>query len=110
MILIAFMSTAAKCLKVHSSNLFYAGLRSDKTDSYIIKQNKHVLDNFPFTTFLSTPNLGPTKPPIKWIPEALSLGIKRPVREADHSPPSTVEVKNAWSYTSTPPTSSWRGA
>jgi len=25
------------------------------------------------------------------------------VREADHSPPSSVEVKNTWSYTSTPP-------
>jgi hypothetical protein len=23
--------------------------------------------------------------------------------EADHSPPSRAEVKNAWSYTSTPP-------
>jgi hypothetical protein len=29
-------------------------------------------------------------------------GIKRPGREADHSPPSSVEVENAWSYTSTP--------
>jgi hypothetical protein len=29
-------------------------------------------------------------------------GVKRPGREADHSPPSSVEVKNAWSYTSTP--------
>jgi hypothetical protein len=24
------------------------------------------------------------------------------VREVDHSPPSSAEVKNAWSYTSTP--------
>jgi hypothetical protein len=24
-------------------------------------------------------------------------------READHSPPSSAEVKNVWSYTSTPP-------
>jgi len=29
------------------------------------------------------------------------LGVKRPGREADHSPPSSVEV-NAWSYTATP--------
>jgi hypothetical protein len=36
-------------------------------------------------------------------PGALSLGLKRPGREADHSPPSSAEVKNAWSYTSTPP-------
>jgi len=30
-------------------------------------------------------------------------GIKRPGREADHSPPSRTEVKNLWSYISTPP-------
>jgi hypothetical protein len=34
---------------------------------------------------------------------AFSLGLKLPVRQADHSPPSSAEVKNAWSYTSTPP-------
>jgi hypothetical protein len=37
-----------------------------------------------------------------WIPGLLSLGVKRPEREADHSPPSSAEVKNAWIYTSTP--------
>jgi len=30
-------------------------------------------------------------------------GVKRPGREADHSPPYGDEFKNAWSYTSTPP-------
>jgi hypothetical protein len=34
---------------------------------------------------------------------ALSLGVKRPERKADHSPPSSAEVKNAWNYTSTLP-------
>jgi hypothetical protein len=34
----------------------------------------------------------------------LSLGIKRPGRKSDHSPPPTGEIKNAWSYTSTPQT------
>jgi hypothetical protein len=29
-------------------------------------------------------------------------GVKRPEREADQSLPSSAEVKNAWSYTSTP--------
>jgi hypothetical protein len=28
--------------------------------------------------------VGPTQPPIQWIPGALSLGVKRPGREADH--------------------------
>jgi hypothetical protein len=31
-----------------------------------------------------------------------SLGVKRLGREAAHSPPSSAEVKNAWSYNSTP--------
>jgi hypothetical protein len=30
-------------------------------------------------------------------------GVKRPGREADHSPPASVEVKKIWIYTSTPP-------
>jgi hypothetical protein len=38
--------------------------------------------------------LGPNQPPIKWVLEALSLGVKRQEREADHSPPSSVDVKN----------------
>jgi hypothetical protein len=33
---------------------------------------------------------------IKWFDK------KPPGREADHSSPSSAEVKNAWSYTSTP--------
>jgi hypothetical protein len=41
----------------------------------------------------SRPVLGPTQPPIQWVSGALSLGVKRPGREADHSPPSSAEVK-----------------
>jgi hypothetical protein len=47
--------------------------------------------------------LGPTQPHIQWVSGALTLGIKRPGREADHSPPSSSEIKIVWSYTSTPP-------
>jgi hypothetical protein len=57
---------------------------------------------FLFTTASRTA-LEPTQPPIQWVPGAFSLGIKRPGCEADHSPPSSAEVKNTWSYTSTPP-------
>jgi hypothetical protein len=53
-------------------------------------------------TTASGPALGHTQPPIQWVPAALSLGIKRPGSEADHSP-SITEVNNAWSCTSTPP-------
>jgi len=34
--------------------------------------------------------------------QALSVGVKWLGYENDHSPPSGAEVKNAWSYTSTP--------
>jgi len=44
----------------------------------------------------------PTQLPIQWVTEALSLGVKRMGRAADHSPPSSAEVKNVWIYTSTP--------
>jgi hypothetical protein len=65
--------------------------------------------NFLFTT-VSRKVLGPTEPSIECVPGALSLELKRAGREADHLPPPSAEVKNAWSYTSTPLMSSWRGA
>jgi hypothetical protein len=53
---------------------------------------------------LSSPAaLGPIRPHIQWLP-GLSPGVKRPRREADHSPTSSADVKNEWKYTSTPPT------
>jgi hypothetical protein len=61
-------------------------------------------------TTSSRPALGPTQPPIQWVPGTLSTAVKRPGREADHSPPPCTEFENAWSYTSTHNTSSWRGA
>jgi len=38
-------------------------------------------------------DLKPTQPNIEWITGGLSLWLKRPEREADHSPPPNVEVK-----------------
>jgi hypothetical protein len=46
----------------------------------------------------SKPGLGPTQPPIKFVPAFLRYGI-----EVDHLPPSSAEVKNEWSYTSASP-------
>jgi hypothetical protein len=51
---------------------------------------------------LSRPTLGPTQPPIEWVLRALSPGVKRPVREADHSPPSSAEVKKLYLYIQSP--------
>jgi len=44
-------------------------------------------------TAVSITALGPTQPPIQWVPGSLPLGVKRPGRQADHSPPSSAEVK-----------------
>jgi hypothetical protein len=52
---------------------------------------------FLFST-LASPALGPTQPPVP-----LSPGVKRSAREADHSTPTSAEVKKTWIYTSTPP-------
>jgi hypothetical protein len=51
---------------------------------------------------ISRPALGPTQPPIQWVTWALSAGIKWPMREADHSPPPSAEVKNEWSCCPSP--------
>jgi hypothetical protein len=58
----------------------------------------------------SRPALGPTQPPIQWVPGAVSPGAKRHLREADLSPPSSAEVKNSGAIISLHHMSSWRGA
>jgi hypothetical protein len=70
-------------------------------DSDTVLDSRRGLGIFLFTT-VSRTALGPTQSSIRWVPGPLSLGVKRSGREADHSPPSSAEVKNAWSYTSTP--------
>jgi hypothetical protein len=44
-----------------------------------------------------------SQPPIQWVPWALSSGVKRSGRQADHSPLASAEIKNTRIYTSTPP-------
>jgi hypothetical protein len=51
----------------------------------------------------SRPALGSIQPPIRLVLGAVSLGVKRPGREADHLLTSSTEVKNASLNTS-----SWR--
>jgi hypothetical protein len=38
--------------------------------------------------------LGPTHPRIQLVPQLVSPGVERQRRDADHSPPSSAEVKN----------------
>jgi hypothetical protein len=42
-------------------------------------------------------------PPSQWVLRDLSPGIKRPEREADHSRPTSADVKKTWVSTSTRP-------
>jgi hypothetical protein len=49
-----------------------------------------------FSILVSTASgtaLGPSQPPIQWVPEALSLGVKQLGHEADRSHSSSAEVK-----------------
>jgi hypothetical protein len=45
---------------------------------------------------------GATQPPIQWVPGVLSVGVKRPGCKADHTPPSSAEVKEWVELYSTP--------
>jgi len=49
------------------------------------------------------PGFEPTPPLMHSLPGYVSPTLKQPWREGEHSPGSSVKVKNAYSYTSTPP-------
>jgi hypothetical protein len=73
-------------------------------------ESRQRLGIFLFTTESRTA-LGPIQPHILCAPRALSLGVKRLGREADHSPPSNAEVKECVElYLHSPNTSSWHAA
>jgi len=86
--------------------------------SWVGAQLKKHRDKFTFTMH-NNPLSPPLRPDRLWGPPnlqsngnqgALSLGIQRLGREADYSPPSSAEIRNAWGYTSTPISFSWRCA
>jgi len=56
---------------------------------------------FHFDT-ISGPPLGPTHRNIQCAPGFFPPRLRWPRHEADHSPPSSADIKDAWSYTSTP--------
>jgi hypothetical protein len=54
-----------------------------------------------FFSKTSRPALCLTQLHIQWVSGVFG-GLKRPVRKADHSPASSKDDKNKWSYTFTP--------
>jgi hypothetical protein len=58
----------------------------------------------------SSPTLRPTQHSIQWVPKAVSPGVKRQEREADHSYLSSAEVKKGGAIAPLPRKSSWLGA
>jgi hypothetical protein len=71
-------------------------------------ESRQGLGIFLFSTAVFRPALRPTQPPIQWVPVALSLRVKRPGREADHSPLSSAEVKECVELDINSPTTSPR--
>jgi hypothetical protein len=69
---------------------------------FIYKAGLGAGEVFLFSTAFRT-ILGPTQPPIQWVPENLSPRVKRTECETDHSLLSSAEVKTGGDF-------SWRGA
>jgi hypothetical protein len=74
----------------------YSGSRDSSALGYGLNdrvfESRQGLESFLSTT-ASRPALGPTQSPIQWLSGAVSLGIERPESDAEHSPPSSAEVK-----------------
>jgi hypothetical protein len=48
--------------------------------------------------------VGPTLPPVQYVPRVLSLVVRQPEHEPNAFPSSSAAFKNVWSYTSVTPT------
>jgi hypothetical protein len=75
-----------------SYNSIGTALGSGWTIGVLGFDSRRRLEMFLFTTASRTA-MRPTQPLIQWVPGALFLGVKRPGREGDRSPPSSAEVK-----------------
>jgi hypothetical protein len=93
-----------KCLRhfprslVHLTHLFNHCLRLLRATGYRLDDRgyrvrfRRELGMFLFTAASRTA-LVHIQPPIQLVPRVLSLGVKRPGLEPDHSPPTSAEVK-----------------
>jgi hypothetical protein len=79
--------------------------------SYTLRQvfdSRHGEKDFLFSS-TSVPALGFTQPPLQSAPGAVSLVVKRPGCDADHTPPPSAEIKKDGAVTTLPHMSSWSG-
>ena len=68
----------------------------------IISNSPVLLTMQTFSFRLSRPTLGPTQPPVRWVP-GLYWGLRAAGCDTDPSPPSSAVFKKEYSYTSTYP-------
>jgi hypothetical protein len=87
-------------LKINKLSIYWSGCEQDTRVS-VIRFSAGVRDSCLYPKAFRW-SLGPTHPPIYFVPEALSAGIKGLGYEAQHSIPNGAEFKNEWNYTSTP--------
>jgi hypothetical protein len=66
--------------------------------------------NISLFSTVSSPSLGPTKPPTRWVQGSVSPKVKRTARKADHTLPSSSEFNNGGAVPPLPHMSSWQGA
>jgi hypothetical protein len=93
LMIVIFFNVLSNCVIIYIRQFKHITLwATDWTIGVLGFDSRRGLGIFLFTTVCTTA-LGPTQPPIRWVQGALSLRVKRPRREADHSPPGSVEVK-----------------
>jgi hypothetical protein len=69
-------------------------MKDIQTNNYTIRPEMHSIPSIGKEIFCAPQALESTKSTVQWA-------LEHPAHEADHSPLSRGEAKNAWSYTST---------
>jgi len=95
-------SIYATLIQISSLSQNMCWLTKIKVDSSLHSKRQSICEHLKYNVLIFNKACVCVHTPIQRVLGALSLGVKRLWREADHSLPSRAEVKSAWSYTSTP--------